>query len=293
MEEKVKNDKQMPAIHPVVFYTKGGTHYLQSPGVALIAATSTDLSGVQGYLDGHNPLVDFRDYLKDPTELDDGAQLVKFAGQLCYQSFSQNRTMNANIGKYLDNLKSSGHGSVLEHATLSFFVYGIDRSVTHEIVRHRTGFAFSQVSQRYVSGSVLRFVERPEYRNDPVLHERFEQWIDLCRTEYETRAALISKRVEGIGSSIARHQIRKQIYQAARAALPNETEAPIVITGNIRAWRHFFEMRGAWAAEVTIRKLAHTCFLLAKGWEPEFFSDYQEDRPTDEDVGLSTKWRKV
>ena len=67
---------------------------------------------------------------------------------------------------------------MLEHATFSFLCYGISRSNTHEIVRHRAGTAYSQLSQRFVSGKVLRFVERPEYRNHPSLHKRFEERIN-------------------------------------------------------------------------------------------------------------------
>jgi thymidylate synthase (FAD) len=76
---------------------------------------------------------------------------------------------------YFERLTSAGHGSVLEHANFSFLLYAISRSVTHELVRHRAGVGISQVSQRYVSGAVLRFVERPEYQNDPELHAHFEE----------------------------------------------------------------------------------------------------------------------
>ena len=59
---------------------------------------------------------------------------------------------------------------MLEHASFSFLLYGISRSVTHELVRHRAGVGISQVSQRCVSWSVPRFVERPEYQDGGELH---------------------------------------------------------------------------------------------------------------------------
>ena len=74
------------------------------------------------------------------------------------------RTTNDNAAAYFERLTSAGHGSVLEHASFSFLLYGISRSVTHELVRHRAGAGFSQISRRrYVSGATCdRFVERPD-----------------------------------------------------------------------------------------------------------------------------------
>jgi thymidylate synthase (FAD) len=92
-------------------------------------------------------------------------------------SFGPKRTTNDRAERYFANLSSSGHGSVYEHASFSFLCYGISRSTTHEVVRHRAGTAYSQLSQRYVSGKVLRFVERPEYQEVPALNARFQlQW---------------------------------------------------------------------------------------------------------------------
>ena len=69
-----------------------------------------------------------------------------------------------------------------------FLWYGVSRTVTHELVRHRAGMGFSQLSQRYVSGKVLRFVERPEYQGNQKLHQKFEDRIDKAATEYESVA---------------------------------------------------------------------------------------------------------
>ncbi|MBA3474108.1 MAG: FAD-dependent thymidylate synthase, partial [Rubrobacter sp.] len=110
-----------------------------------------------------------------------------FSGN-CYMSFGPRRTTNENAAAYFERLTSAGHGSVLEHASFSFLLYGISRSVTHELVRHRAGVGISQVSQRYVSAAVLRFVERPEYQNDPRLHALFEERADRAAAEYEAMA---------------------------------------------------------------------------------------------------------
>src|SRR4029077_20385238 len=141
-----------------------------------------------------SPELHFAQYLDDPTPLPPGALVCKTAGQLCYASFSRKRTYNADADRYFANIKESGHGSVLEHANFSFLFYGISRSVTHELVRPRAGFGFSMLSQRYVSGRVLRFVERPEYVDDPELHDLFCRRIDRAAEEYESMADALMKR---------------------------------------------------------------------------------------------------
>ncbi|HEV2745649.1 MAG TPA: FAD-dependent thymidylate synthase, partial [Rubrobacter sp.] len=155
-----------PAIHAPVYSTAAGTAYLKTPGVVVLAKPQTNVAGLGGFLEGFDPDLGFPGYLDDPTELPDSSQLCKTAGQLCYASFGPRRTTNENAASYFGRLTGAGHGSVLEHANFSFLLYGISRSVTHELVRHRAGAGFSQISQRYVSGAVLRFVERPEYQED-------------------------------------------------------------------------------------------------------------------------------
>lgn len=167
-----------PAIHAPVFRTQAGTPYLRAPGVVMIAGTQVNFAEVKSFLDGFDAELGFASYLDDPTALPPAEALCKLAGQICYMSLGQGRTTNDKAARYFDNIVSSGHGSVLEHAVATFLFYGISRSLTHELVRHRAGFGFSQVSQRYVSGKVLRFVERPEFAGSHRLHASFEERID-------------------------------------------------------------------------------------------------------------------
>ena len=88
----------------------------------------------------------------------DGERLAEFAGRLCYMS--QKNPANRTTRDYLENIKKQGHGSVLEHANYSLLLEGISRSLTHELVRHRAGFAYSQLSQRYVDESDAAIVVR-------------------------------------------------------------------------------------------------------------------------------------
>jgi thymidylate synthase (FAD) len=284
------------ALHSPVFTTSGVASYLTRPGVTLLARPSLSMTGLAGFLDGFDVSLGFSAYLDDPTELPDGAQLCKIAGQTCYMSFGPKRTMNAQATRYFDNLKSSGHGSVLEHASFSFLFYGISRSVTHELIRHRAGFSFSQLSQRYVSGRMLRFVERPEYQGDELFHEQFIARIERAAAEY---AALTNRLLElqqagtQILSAEARTDLRKKVQQCARSVLPNETEAPIVVTANARAWRHFIEERASAHAEIEIRALALRVFLCLYKTDPVLFSDYTLQQLSDGTFIVNTEFQKV
>jgi thymidylate synthase (FAD) len=286
-----------PAIHAEVFHTPNGTSYLRQPGVVILAVPDTRLDNLDGFLKGFDESFHFSDYLNDPTSLGPVERLCKLAGQLCYMSFGPKRTLNAEAEKYFFNIKSSGHGSVLEHANVSLLLYGVSRSLTHELVRHRAGFGFSQVSQRYVSGRTLRFVERPEFVGDTQMHAMFESRIDRAANEYESLSSHLEE-LQAAGQTAIltgeqKTDLRKKVRQVARAVLPNETEAPIVVTANMRAWRHFIEMRASNHSETEIRAAAFRIFTCLKQIAPIMFGDYREEHFTDNTTGVSTEYRKT
>ena len=291
-----QNQNNFPAIHAPVFKSAQSTPYLTAPGVVLIAKPQVELAGVKNFLEGFDAGLEFASYLDDPTALSSGAQLCKLAGQTCYASFSPKRTMNREAERYFKNIMESGHGSVLEHANFSFLLYGLSRSLTHELIRHRAGFGFSQLSQRYVSGRVLRFVERPEFQDGGKFHQLFLERIDRAYAEYHKLAeALLSEQGSGtaILSAEAKTDLRKKVNQAARGLLPNETETIMVITGNARAWRHVMEMRASDHSELEIRALAVRLFLCLQQIEPILFGDYQLHELPDGTHSITTANRKV
>ncbi len=284
------------AIHSPVHHSPGGIPYLIKPGVVLLARPNVHPAGLNGFLTGFDESLHFSEYLDDPTPLPDGAQLCKIAGQVCYMSFGRGRTFNVNAERYFNNLKSSGHGSVFEHASYSLLLYGLSRSVTHELIRHRAGFGFSQLSQRYVSGRMLRFVERPEYQDDDELHAQFLERIERAAGEYAALTnRLLEMQQEGtkILSAEARTDLRKKVQQTARSVLPNETEAPIAVTGNARSWRHVIEMRASAHAETEIRELALRIFLCLYQTEPVLFGDYTLEQILDGTYIVKTEYEKV
>jgi thymidylate synthase (FAD) len=164
-------------------------------------------------------------------------------------------------------------------------LYGISRSVTHELVRHRAGVGVSQISQRYVSGSVLRFVERPEYQEDEELHRLFEAMAERLLGRQEGGASMLT--------ADYKTDARKKVQQTARSLLPNETEAPMVFTGNVRALRHIIEMRADAHAESEIRNLALRLFLCLRTVDPILFGDYELGELPDGTYTVSTRNRKA
>ena len=282
--------------------TPNGTRYLTAPEAVIIAATrwedTEDVGRIQtDFLDPLFPYLDPEDvYFNDdqiPAAARDGAMLSKFAGQLCYLSFGAQRTRNSEAAKYLDHIKASGHGSVFEHVNYSILFWGVSRAFTHELVRHRAGFGFSQVSQRYVAGKHVRFVESPAHSFYPELHVAFEAWIDLCAAQYEHRERVLL-RVSGIDPAKATTEQRKAVRQEARRCLPNETEAPVLVTGNLRAWRHLIEQRASRFADAEICAAAYLCFEKLRAHEPMLWEDYTVETVREDGLPtVQTQYRKV
>lgn len=287
---------QFPALHVPAFKTPGGVAYVKEPGVVLISQPAVDISGMRGFLEQFDPGLEFGQYVDDPTALPSGTHLCKTAGQTCYCSWGKKRTMNAEAAKYIGNIVQSGHGSVLEHANYGFFIYGISRSLTHELVRHRAGCAYSQVSQRYVDDTTLRFVMRPEYDGDPELEQRYFKVIEEAAKNYaEITEILIARQSDGATTLFGekKRDLRKKVQQAARSVLPNETEAPITFTANARALRHTLEMRASDHAETEIRRLFMKIYRVAVQVDPILFGDYDVVKLPDGTECLKTEHRKV
>ena len=199
----------------------------------------------------------------------DGERLAEFAGRLCYMS--QANPAKRPTREYLENIKKQGHGSVLEHSNYSLLLEGVSRSLTHELVRHRAGFAYSQLSQRYVDESNASFVVPPAIAGDAALEGRWREEVDGAQKTY---VALVEQLMERYGWVSDRVHRRKMAREAARAVLPNATETKIVVTGNARAWRTMLELRAGEGAEMEIRRLAITVLRLLQREAPGFFSDF-------------------
>ncbi|BCI52796.1 flavin-dependent thymidylate synthase [Mycolicibacterium litorale] len=209
------------------------------------------------------------------TDADGGSALVEFAGRACYQSWSKPNPRTATNASYLRHIIDVGHLSVLEHASVSFYITGISRSCTHELIRHRH-FSYSQLSQRYVPEHDAQVVVPPGVEGDAELEELFTAAADASRAAYTELLAKLEAKLMGDEPREGRATLRrKQARQAARSVLPNATETRIVVTGNYRAWRHFVAMRASEHADVEIRRLAIACLRELVAVAPAVFADFE------------------
>jgi thymidylate synthase (FAD) len=217
-----------------------------------------------------------------------GERLAEFAGRLCYMS--QANPAKRPTREYLDNIKKQGHGSVLEHANYSVLVEGVSRSLTHELVRHRAGFAYSQLSQRYVDESNACFVVPPAVIGDEKLERAWREQVESAQRTY---VSLVEQLMERYGWVADRVHRRKMAREAGRAVLPNATETKVVVTGNVRAWRTMLELRSSEAAELEIRRFAVATLRLLQREAPGFFSDFVIYAAEDRREAAKVEYHKV
>ena len=190
-------------------------------------------------------------------------ELSEFAGRGCYESYHRPNPATENNRDYIRNIIDQGHESVLEHGSVSFYLSGVSRALTHELVRHRH-FSFSQLSQRFVNEDEAAMVIPPALEgNGPAIatlgytfNEALESYKELVQTLQD----------QGLP--------RKQAREAARAVLPNCTETKLVISGNHRAWREFLKKRLDPAADAEIRRLAEMIRDHLKEVAPSMYEEF-------------------
>ena len=205
------------------------------------------------------------------TDVDGGQALAEFAGRACYQSWNKPNPSTATNEGYLRHILEVGHLSVLEHGSVTFYLTGISRSLTHELIRHRH-FSYSQLSQRYVPERDAAMVEPGVIAEDPELHAMFLEASEQALASYTRLLEGLEKKFADVDNVTSR---RKQARQAARAVLPNATETRIVVTGNYRAMRHFVAMRASEHADVEIRELAIAMLRELQRVAPNAFADFE------------------
>lgn len=164
---------------------------------------------------------------------------IELAARTCYKS--EDKITADSAARLLRGLLKSGHHSVFEHASASVRIV-CDRGISHEIVRHRL-CAFSQESTRYANYARDKFgqeitVIRPFFW--PRKSDAYEVW----KAQMESAEAAYLRLIEGGASP-----------QEARSVLPNSLKTEVVMTANMREWRHIFKLRCAGASHPQIRQL--------------------------------------
>ncbi len=255
---------------------------VRNPKVYLIGQQTIDTAELDQFLADH----DVTQWTTDTQVA--GEKLSEIAGRVCYMSFAKPRP--GGNSAYLKHILGVGHGSVLEHAVFNMVITGVSRSFTHELVRHRAGFGYSQLSQRYVDESSTDYVEPDCIAEDPKLHETWLRTVETCHQAYCDLVEALMGKFETVADKTLR---RKMARQAARSILPNATETKIFVTANARALRHFIELRCNEHAEVEIRKVAAEVLRTLQKAAPNLFGDYTLEPLPDGTVAARTEYRKV
>lgn len=194
-------------------------------------------------------------------------QLIEYAGRTCYKS--EDKISQTSAPQFAKMILERGHESVIEHASATVrFV--CDRGVSHEIVRHRLA-SYSQESTRYCDyqGGHVAFVIPPWCADiEPGTYVLMDKPMSCSVESLGWFAAM-----EGAEEYYKNLRARGWRPEQARSVLPNSLKTEIVMTANLREWRHFFKLRTAAAAHPQMREVA--CPLLAKMREfmPVVFDD--------------------
>jgi thymidylate synthase (FAD) len=252
---------------------------VESPKVYLVAKTMLCKSGLDEYLkDIGDP-----DWHIDGT-VSDAENLIEAAGRMCYRSWQsydpeKPEATNPNVTRvregnrsYIGNVLRSGHGSILEHASMTVIMRNVSRVVTHELVRHRAGMAYSQESLRYVRLEDLNFWLPEAAAENEEVKGKYQKTVESLEQVQKDLAEFFD-----IANMNNFHE-KKCLTSMFRRLAPIGLGTSIVVTGNLRAWRHVISMRSSESAEEEIRIVADQ---LAKICQQEFPNVFQDMRKND------------
>lgn len=262
------------------------------PKVYLLARPQLSTEGLCQFLEDQG--------LEWPTPRDstDASAVVEAAGRCCYMSFGAKAGSKTNQA-YIDNLlgrdaegnfrPGPAHGSVVEHPTWSFIVVGAGRGFSHEQVRHRVGWAYSQLSTRYcdferedAEGTwdpgfcvppLAQLSHQTQYQFEEVLNESRQAYTHLLH-EIECdlqRSKAFMTRLEEYPKKERARMLRKAARGAARDILPIATEAIMVMSANARAIWNTIYLRASEHAEAAIRSVYVQIARIMEREFPELF----------------------
>lgn len=214
----------------------------------------------------------------------DAEALVEYSGRACYRSWS-NPGGKTNA-QYIGHILESQHYSVLEHASVSLWITGISRSLSHELVRHRH-FSFSQESQRFVPAKDVNFVVPPAMISDAVILRDFTEDCERVVERYGAYLEYLNAKFAYLPDGTSK---KKQAREAARAILPNATETRITVSGNLRSWREFLNKRATLAADAEICRLAVRIFRTLEPLAPAVWQDAKVCPGEDREIVCFTRY---
>lgn len=238
------------------------------PKVFLVAETEINISGWNLYFDEIGAKNFQFDYGVSGSEC-----LTEGMGRMCYRSFEAG--LNINIkkvregnSKYIGNIIKSKHGSVMEHASVSFIFHNVSRVFTHELVRHRAGCAMSQESLRYVRLTDLGLWL-------PECIEKNHKIVEMFETTFESLEKLQLAMADAyeLDSPDVNFDRKKKVTSAMRRLAPIGLSTSIGFTMNHRALRHILVMRTSRHAEEEMRKVFSVVGAICKSKWPNLYQD--------------------
>jgi thymidylate synthase (FAD) len=203
-------------------------------------------------------------------------EIVEASGRLCYMSFGADQSPRTNT-EYIQRLILMGHESVLEHVNWTFLLTGVSRAFTHQLVRHRVGFAFSQLSQQYHDETEAEFVEPAQLSRFPRALTAWQQAMQTAQEAYQVIVESLKQLETEPSLEFQKKEIRRAIRSAARSVLPNATATKIMITANARALRHFLEVRGSIQGDEEMRRVAAALLQYLQVEAPSIFGNFYLD----------------
>ena len=206
--------------------------------------------------------------------------LVADAARLCYSDASisdlTTQLSNEKAKAFVEMLTNMGHESPTEHASFTFGIEGVSRSLLAQITRHRIA-SFSVQSQRYVRLDDFRYVTPHAIAGDPQALEIYEAAMKRDAEDYEKLTEILKKKyyeanlAQGMSEKKAATSAEKQAIEDARFVLPNACETKMVVTMNTRSLQNFFRHRCCNRAQWEIRELAEQMFRLCYAAAPALF----------------------
>ncbi len=209
-------------------------------------------------------------------------QLIAAAAKTCYsatdidsifEGLTEEKTQS-----FLSMLTNIGHESPVEHASFTFAIEGVSRSLLAQITRHRIA-SFSVQSQRYVKEKAFEYVIPPEIAQIPEAKEIFLHEMEEDQRTYERLTAVLMKKhytdfcAMGQDEKTAKKNAEKKAIEDARYVLPNACATKLIMTANVRSLRNFFRLRCCNRAQWEIRKLAEEMYGLCYEAAPSLFEN--------------------
>ena len=211
----------------------------------------------------------------------DPEMVVAAAAKTCYTTKTIDELMDnlveESAEQFIDMLGNIGHESPIEHASFTFAIEGVSRSLLAQITRHRIA-SYSVRSQRYVSEKAFGYVTPPEIAADPEALAIYQEAMAADQAAYDKIVASLTKRHtqtfldEGMDPKKAKSAARMKAQEDARFVLPNACETQMVVTMNARSLLNFFRHRCCNRAQWEIRDLACQMLTLVREAAPHLFA---------------------